>query len=209
MSNSRVPGLTSFTPASTDSVLVYDAATDITKRSTIANLISKGINNILFKILSANDTGTNVNTAQPWFPTAGAVTVEANKTYMFEGLLRLSRSAGTSSHTTSLLFGGTATLTGIAYRAVANTGDVVTSGAVNGNSIEVATATVVKSASTSATEQIGIYVSGVVRVTSAGTFIPQFQYSSAPGGAPSVLANSFFTLIPVGTGAVTESGTWA
>lgn len=207
--SSRIPDLTSFTPAQTDSTVVYDLATDITKRSTIANLIPTGINGLLFKVLSGNATGSDVNTAQPWFPTAGAVAVAASTTYRFEGYLRISRAAGSNSHTTSLLFGGTASLTGIAYQAFCNTGDVVTNLAMNQTTMEVATATVVKAASTSTTEQIIIRVYGVVRINAAGTFIPQFQYSAAPGGAPSILSNSHFMMYPIGTSSVTTSGTWS
>ncbi len=65
----------------------------------------------IFKILTGDDTGANSNTAQPWLPTAGGVAVEAGTLYWFEGHLHLSRSAGNTSHTTSILFGGTATLT--------------------------------------------------------------------------------------------------
>lgn len=214
MSDKRIPQLTAanpgFIPDSADSLLVYDTSSDTTTAALISDAIPKGINNILFKTLQSNDTGgADSSSAQPWFPTAGAVSVAANKTYIFEGYLRLSRSVGTSSHTTSLLFGGTATLTSIAYRAIVNTSDVVTNAAANQTAVEVATATAVKAASTSATEQIAVWIRGIVRVNAAGTLIPQFKYSSAPGGAPTVLANSVFTLYPIGTGSVTSSGTWA
>lgn len=208
MASKRIPDLTSYTPASTDLLVVYDAGTDTTKSSTISSLIPN-INNLQFKVLAANATGTDVSTAQAWFPSAGAVTVESGTTYKFEGYLRTSRSAGTTSHTTSLLFGGTATLTNIAWRADVNTGDVVTNAAQNQVSAEVATATVVKAASTSATEQISIKIEGIVRVNAGGTFIPQFQYSSAAGGAPSILTNSYFMLYPLGSGSVTTQGTWS
>ena len=196
-----------FVPDLTDGILVWDSSASSTKAATLADTLS--LSNNLFKILSSNATGTDVATAQPWFPTAGGVALTSSTTYLFQGILRTSRSAGTTSHTTSLLFGGTATLTSILYRAIVNTGDVVTNIAANTTAIEVATATVVKAASTSATEQIGIYIKGVVRVNAGGTFIPQFQYSAAPGGAPSILTNSYFYLSPIGTSSVTSSGTWS
>lgn len=208
MSSKRVPDLTLLVkPDYDDSIVVYDKSSDITKRSSFDEMY--GINGMLYKCLAASDTGANVLTAQPWFPTAGAVAVKASTLYAFEGRLRTSRAAGVASHTTSLLFGGTATLTSIFYRAFVNTGDVVTNLAVNQTSIEVATATVVKAASTSATEQISITVSGVVRTNAAGTFIPQFQYSAAPGGAPTILANSNFRMYIMGTSADTSKGTWS
>jgi hypothetical protein len=162
---------------------------------------------LLYKVLDADATGTNVNTAQPWFPTSGAVSVEAGARYWIEGQLRLSRSAGTTSHTTGLLWAGTATLTYITYRAIVNTGDVVTNIAANQTAIEVATNTVVKAASTSASEQIAVNIHGMVQINAAGTLIPQFQYSSAPGGAPTVIKGTFLLLTKLAAGAT--RGTWA
>lgn len=99
MADAKISQLTAHTnPLSADVLPIVDNAAGSTKKVTIPVL--KGG---LFKALSATDTGTNVNTAQPWFPTAGGVTVEANTTYFFRGYLRTTRSAGTTSHTTGLL----------------------------------------------------------------------------------------------------------
>lgn len=167
---------------------------------------------LLFKALDADDTGgTNVATAQPWFPTAGGVSVAAATTYFFEGLLRTTRAAGAVSHTTGILFGGTATLTNIDYQAGCRTGDVNTApGASNAWShIQVATNTQVKAASTATTEDTLIVVNGVVRINATGTFIPQFIYSAAPGGAPTIKRGSFFRMWPIGDNNVLAVGTWA
>ena len=210
MADQSISQLTSYTsPIAADVIPIVDVTNGLTKKTTIADLIPSGINGIMFKALSADATGSNVNTAQPWFPTAGGVTVAASKTYFFEGLLYLTRAAGTTSHTTSLLFGGTATLTGIQYLAKCITGDTGANSALNATIASVATATVVKAASTSATEVIAVYVSGTVRVNGAGTLIPQFQYSAAPGGAPTVKANSFFRLYPIGDNTVGTRGAWS
>jgi hypothetical protein len=164
----------------------------------------------LLKILTADDAGgQNVNTAQPWFPTQGAVTVQAQTTYYCTGLLHTTRAAGTTSHTTSLLFGGTATITSIKGIARVNSGDVASNAALNSTLIDVATAVVVKAASTSATEVIHLQWEGIVRINAAGTFIPQFQYSAAPGGAPTIKANSFWRMEPLGTNTLATWGTWA
>lgn len=160
----------------------------------------------LFKILDSDGTGSNVNTAQPWFPTAGGVRLAAGR-YFFWGLLRLSRAAGTTSHTTALLFGGTASLTAIHWRGKAKTGDANDLQGWSGFWSDAATALVLKAASTSATEQSMFEVMGSVLVGTAGTLIPQFQYSAAPGGAPSILAGSYFHLFPAG--ALTSAGTWS
>lgn len=166
----------------------------------------------LFKSLSADDTGgQNVTTAQPWFPTAGGVTVAATTTYFFEGWLITTRAAGAGSHTTSMLFGGTATLTSIDYEIDWRTGD--TNAAAAGNKIRATAATAVafKAASTATTEDTDVEVRGVVRVNAAGTFIPQFQYTGtgAPGGTPTIKRGTFFRMWPVGDNTITSVGTWA
>jgi hypothetical protein len=211
--NKRIPELINdnpgFVPDAADGLVVYDSSANITKGTIISSLIPSGINGLLFKNLSSNATGTNALGVQPWFPSLGSVTVEASKTYVFEGYLRISRSAGTTSHTTSLAFGGTATVSSIAWSAVTNTGDTVASNTPSQVSAEVATATAIKAASTSATEQIAVYIKGTVRFSAIGTFIPQFSYSAAPGGAPSILANSNFTMYPIGSNTVVSSGVWS
>lgn len=165
---------------------------------------------VLFYALDADDTGgQNVATAQPWFPTAGGVTVEAATTYFFEGQLYTTRAAGATSHTTGVLFAGTATLTNIDYWGEAKTGDTNALAAGNGFWSLAATSLVVKAASTSATENSIIQVRGVVRINAAGTFIPQFIYSVAPGGAPTIKRGSYFRMWPIGSNTVKTQGTWA
>lgn len=165
---------------------------------------------VLAKILSADDAGgQNVATAQPWFPTQGAVTVTGDTLYYMEGHLYTTRAAGAVSHTTSLLFAGTATLTSISYVAKAQVGDTDALLPLSRVVSRVATATVVKAASTSTTEAISIDLEGFVRINAGGTFIPQFIYSAAPGGAPTIKANSGFRLTPIGSGSFVSSGAWS
>jgi hypothetical protein len=150
----------------------------------------------LRQILSAIAVaGGNVNTAQPWFPSSNLGTVQPG-TYRFSGFLFLSRAAGASSHTTALLFGGTAVLTSIGYVAFASTADALALVAADTFYASAATALVVKAASTSTTEQAWFQVEGIVVIGTAGTFIPQFIYSAAPGGAPTITAG--FELVNAG-----------
>lgn len=173
-------------------------------------VIQPGLASVLYKALAADDTGgQNVATAQPWFPTQGAVTVAADTTYLMDGRLMISRAAGSTSHTTSLLFGGTATLTSIAYMAKVQVGDTMALLPLSRVQSAVATATVIKAASTSTTEQITVDFEGIVRVNAGGTLIPQFQYSSAPGGTPTILKGSRLMLTPIGNGSVVSQGTWS
>jgi len=179
-------------------------AVAIAANNTALNLVQD-----LWYNLAADDTGTNVNTAQPWFVSTGGVTLASDMTYMFNGILRLSRSAGTTSHTTGILFAGTAVLADIGYMAQATTGDTNTLVAIHGFWATAASVLVVKAASIAAAEQMTIVVKGTVRVTTTGTFIPQFIYSVAPGGVPTILKESFFHLHPIGVAAVETQGTWA
>lgn len=172
-------------------------------------LLATNITTPLIKVLSADATGTDVNTAQPWFPTAGAVTVAADTTYWLDAILVMIRAAGVTSHTTSVLFGGTATLTGLQYLATATVGETEALLPRSAVVSRVATATVAKAASTTATEAVSIMLDGIIRVNAAGTLIPQFIYSAAPGGAPTIKANSHFRLDYLGTGGFTTNGTWA
>ncbi len=168
-----------------------------------------------FISLTANQTGTDVNTAQPWFPGGGGtgMTVAAGTTYFFEGVLSASKTAGTTSRTIGMNFGGTATITSISYWAHLTQSDTATwsaNGSGAGTYQEVATnVTLNFTASTSANQVFVIRVSGIVRINAGGTFIPNFQYSAAPGGAPTIRANSWFKLRPVGSGSVLNVGNWS
>lgn len=168
---------------------------------------ASGFGDILERRLDSAGTGQNIATVQPWFPTTGSVAVEAGVVYDMRGVLSLTRSAGVTSHTTAIGFGGTATLTFILWRALCNTGDTLASIAANTASAKAATSTVVKAASTSATEEIMAFITGSVKINAAGTFIPQFTYSAIPGGAPTVNLGSFFVLTKKGTG-FSARGTW-
>ena len=164
-----------------------------------------------FIALTANYTGADSASAQQVFDatTNGAVTLAASTTYMMEGVYYITRSAGTTSHTLSTLFALGGTLTSIAYTAetTSTTGNAL--GAVSRIYGTLASATVVTAASTDATENITVTIRGIVRTNAAGTFAPQIQYSAAPGGAPTILANSFFKLTPIGNNSVTTVGNWS
>ena len=172
-------------------------------------LLATATTPVLIKVISADETGQNVNTAQPWFPTAGGVTVAADTTYRMTGSFHSTRAAGSTSHTTGFGFGGTATLTSLKSWFQAGEGDVATLADSDIILAENATNLQVKAASTSTTEVIKLTVDGIVRVNAAGTLIPQFTYSSAPGGAPTIKANTYFRLEYLGTGSFTTTGTWS
>lgn len=162
------------------------------------------VNGSLFKSITGV-AGTDVSTAQQFMPSAGAVTVGVG-VYRLRAILRLSRAGGTTSHTTGVLFAGSATYT-IYGNIKAKEGDAADLQDMSGFPFAVLTETVVKAASTSGTEQTVIEIDAVVTVTVAGTFIPQFKYSAAPGngttGIPTI--SSMIELVPY----TNPTGTWA
>jgi hypothetical protein len=158
-----------------------------------------------WRALAANTAGANGNAAQPWFPALGAVTLPIGA-YFFEGQLLLA--SGTTSHSVGLSFGGTATKSGMWQgRGVKSAlGTAATAESTNADTGAIATNRTVTAANTTGACQI--YVRGGVRVTAEGTFIPQFQYSAAPGSSL-VLANTWFGLWKWADVAATASkGTW-
>jgi len=143
------------------------------------------------------------------------VTLSSSTVYEFEAMYSWTKTAGTTSHTISFLYGGTATINNI-YYTVNSGGDSVagqngyfldTSSIMFGS--PVATAKSLGSYST-AVQNKGFSVKGTVSINAGGTFIPQYVLSAAPGGAYTVLAGSFFLIYPIGTsGANVNVGTWA
>lgn len=164
----------------------------------------------MISVLAADRAGADVATAQAVFGAGeDALSLAANTSYEFEAVYVLARTAGATSHTTAVLFGGTATFTSIDYLAKASnpTGNVL--GAVSEIQGLAATAVVVTAASISLTENVRIHLKGIIRTNGAGTLIPQFQFSAAPGGAPTIRRNSFFSCRPLGNDTMVSAGAWA
>jgi hypothetical protein len=163
-------------------------------------------------VLASNNTVSDSATAQAVFNVgtagAGTITLPASTSYLMEAVYYITRAVGTNSHTLSTLFALGGSLTSIAYvvETTSTTGNVL--GAVSRIYGAAATALAVTGASVSATENITVTIRGIVRTNAAGTFTPQIKYDVAPGGAPTVLANSYFRLTPIGTNAVTFVGNW-
>jgi hypothetical protein len=170
------------------------------------------LNTSHFMVLAADYLANDSASAQKVFNIgtsgAGAVTLPASTTYFMEAVYYITRAVGTTSHTLSTLFAVSSALTGITYTAetTSTTGNAL--GAVSRIYGTAATAVVVTGASTTGTENITVVIRGIVRTNSATTFTPQIQYSSAPGGAPTILTNSYIRLTPIGTNSVTYVGNW-
>ena len=174
---------------------------------------SRGVSpSMLFYRLNSNFAGANSSTAQPLLNVG--VSLESGTVYAFTADFLLSKTAGTTSHTLGILFGGTATLNNIFYTAYVTGATVapptVGTGTTNASHITIATIANLTSATTSSTIQYGYTYHGTVSIDAGGTFIPQYKLSAAPGGAYSTVAGSFFAIWPIGaSGASTSVGPWA
>jgi len=143
------------------------------------------------------------------------VTLSSNTVYQFDAMFALVKSAGTTSYTFNLSFGGTATLNNIAYQLSGQyngTGfDQITTAIANLQLNFVSTAAnFALITSASATGFLMLPIKGTVSVNAGGTFIPQYSLSAAPGGAYTTAAGSYITFTPIGSaGANSSLGTWA
>lgn len=156
--------------------------------------------------------GANVNTAQNVLGVG--VTLSSSTMYAFEAVVALSKSAGTTSHTISIGFAGTATINNISYGIIEKSNttsftNLSTTDTVQAF-IQTASATAMSGAQTSATVFYLMNIKGTVSVNVGGTFIPQYTLSAAPGGAYTTAAGSYFLIYPIGaSGANVNVGTWA
>jgi hypothetical protein len=165
-----------------------------------------------FYSLNSGFAGANATGAQSIFGLSNGVTLAGSTQYEFEYIIALSKTAGTTSHTVSIGFGGTATLNNIIYQAVYDGGSTFNTLNTSTDSIIVNTAssTVITGAQTSATNTVYILTKGTVSVNSGGTFNPQYTLSAAPGGAYTTQVGSYMKIKPIGaSGANVSVGTWS
>ena len=177
------------------------------------NASNRGVlNTSHFMVLASDYIGSDTSSAQKVFNlgtgSAGAITLPASTAYFMEAVYYITRGVGSNSHTLSTLFALSSALTGITYTADTTSTTGNTLGVVSRIYGTAATAVAVTGASTSTTENITVVIRGIVRTNASTTFTPQVQYSSAPGGAPTFLTNSYIRLTPIGSGAVTYVGNW-
>ena len=162
--------------------------------------------------LNSGLAGSNITTDQSVLGVG--VTLSSNTVYQFEAVYGLSKTAGTTSHSFRLLFGGTATTNNISYVMQRSGSTVSLSDTTTVNTITAMIQTTAGSTIAAGQTSAGIYISiilrGTVSVNAGGTFIPQYNMSSAPGGAYTTAAGSYFSIYPIGSaGSNTSVGTWA
>jgi hypothetical protein len=156
--------------------------------------------------------GSNVSTAQSIFGVG--VTLSASTVYEFEMIVAVSKSAGTTSHTFGVGFGGTASINNIGYRLnvqnPSGTSFTVVAIADYEMFIQTASNTTITGAQTSANLFLSFVTKGTVSVSAGGTFIPQYTLSAAPGGAYTTAIGSYIRIAPIGaSGSNTSVGAWA
>ena len=165
-----------------------------------------------FMVLAAGYTANDSSAAQKVFNIgtggAGAISLPSGTSYFMEAVYYITRAVGSNSHTLSTLFAVSNALTGITYTADTTSTASNILGAVSRIYATGVGATAVTAASTTTNENITVVIRGIVRTNAATTFTPQIQYSSAPGGDPTVLTNSYIRLTPIGNNAVTFVGNW-
>lgn len=158
--------------------------------------------------------GTQATTAQNLLGVG--VTLSSNTVYAFDAYFPMSKSAGTTAHSISSLFGGTATINNITY-ALSQAGSsavgvvFTTRLALDIIFVQTASAQVAVGPGLSGTSAIvHLRYSGTVSINAGGTFIPQYQLSAAPGGVWTVAAGAYFLIYPISAaGSNTSVGTWA
>lgn len=158
---------------------------------------------------TADVTMSNVATAQPWLAAANdALTLPAgNTTYFFEMMYAV-EAMGATTRTTGMLFGGTATISAIRYTALIQTGAANALGTTQSTKMcAAATIQILNATATTAAEYIR--ASGIIRVTTTGTLIPQIQWSANPTGTILCKAGSYFRIWAAGTNSTAAVGNWA
>ena len=163
--------------------------------------------------LNSGYAGSNATGAQSLFGVG--VTLAGSTVYEFEMVVGMIKSAGTTSHTIAIGFGGTATLNNIGY-FLCGSFDNTTAGevqkAVTGDFgfVTTSASTVITGAFTTAACRAYHVFKGTISINAGGTLIPQYALSAAPGGAWTVQAGSYVKISAISaSGANTNIGSWA
>jgi len=194
------------TGGSSGQVLRTDGAGVLSFSNSIAGI--QNYSNILTGVTGSNATG-------PQNIIGVGVTLSGSTVYQFQANFNLYKSAGTTNHTFSFLWGGTATTNKLLTNLLVQQSTIgyVTYNAarsVNQYTMENASAMIITSAITNTFYTINIQVSGIVSVNAGGTLIPQYSLSVAPGGAYTTSAGSNMSIWPIGSAGTTLSvGSWA
>jgi len=181
--------------------------------TTLTRIIALGTGTGGAGTYTVNNSQTVASTA---IHSAKGVNLFFNTTYAFEALYMLSRTAGAAtSHAIALAFGGTATVTNIAYFVTT----AAQAGGFNlvGNNTNLTTGAITQTTATTISPNYtgNVYepvkIQGTVSIGGAGgSFVPLQQTSAAPGttGYRSDVG-TYFSIYPIGSsGATISVGNW-
>jgi len=164
--------------------------------------------------LNSGLLGANAPGAQSTFGVG--VTLSSSTVYYFESYAVISKTAGTTPHTISFGYGGTATVNNaLVYNVYFGSSSgfpiVLTAGTSPVIQTNNSTAIIAGTGSISSTAFADTAnIRGTVSINTGGTFIPQYQLSAAPGGAYTTQTGSYFLIYPIGAaGSNTSVGTWS
>jgi hypothetical protein len=159
-----------------------------------------------FYKLSANRTILNATGAQSLF--GAGITLASNTSYQFETLFTVN-TTGATSNALGFNISGTASIPVIQYRANTTNGTSATT-ANTSTSVYVQTVanTNITAAVAAATQRV-CFITGTFDIGTGGTFIPNIQYSAAPGAAPVVQSGAFIKIKPLNEITENSVGAWA
>jgi hypothetical protein len=169
-----------------------------------------------FTSTSAVNTLTNNITAQNIFPTTNdTIFLAGNTTYEMEMSFQLFNS-GSVAHSLQLNFGGNVGISSIGYTAIV--GQVVgPSATFTASSISPSASTLwstssvsqVLAASTASAVYRSVFVKGLIRTNTTGSFIPQIILSASPTGLPVVQPNAYMKITPLGLNTLLATNGWS
>jgi hypothetical protein len=169
-----------------------------------------------FTSTSAVNTLTNNIIAQNIFPTTNdTIFLAGSTTYEMEMSFQLFNS-GSVAHALQLNFGGNIGLSSIGYTAIV--GQVVgPSATFTASSISPSASTLwstsstsqVLAASTASTVYRSVFVKGLIRTNTTGSFIPQIILSASPTGLPIVQPNAYMKITPLGLNTLLATNGWS
>lgn len=161
----------------------------------------------VFMAVQADFTLSNASGAQNCLTAAAdTLTVAGSTSYWMEGQYIINN--GTTTHTTAMGFGGTATVTSFEYTAILWTAAANTIATAQSTTHVSGVASKVLNA-TSTNAWTIIMFKGFVRINAGGTLIPQINFSAAPGGTNLMKVGSYIMLSPMGSNTVVSVGPWA
>jgi hypothetical protein len=163
--------------------------------------------------------GANTTAAQPIFGSSymnTGITVQSYTAYAFESLYLLTKTGGTTSHTISLGFSGTASAN---YNIFVNETDGNgTYGPIPTSTPHVSVQTsnsnlVVTGAMTATNQVVYLFSKGIINVTTGGTILPTYSLSAAIANSYTTQSGSYVSLYPIspngGGATITNIGGWS